>query len=130
MCKKFALYYSKSPPFAFTKSDIAQALIITCWLVCRTAEGSSKEAQKDVHRQNGRDEEPVEEYCCALRQLVSVCLVSQCSGNCLNVCVCVKLCAREDQKAEREKKGKCLYVCVGRGNASQTRHFVQSRCRY
>lgn len=48
----------------------------TCLVFSRAAEGSSKETQKDVHRQNGRDEEPVEKYRGALRQLVSACLIS------------------------------------------------------
>lgn len=53
-----------------------QDLMWTCLVFSRAAEGSSKETQKDVHRQNGRDEEPVEKYRGALRQLVSACLIS------------------------------------------------------
>ncbi len=63
----------KNTPFVLQKLSILPALLRTCLLVSRTAESSSKETQKDVHCENGRDEEPVEEYCRALRQLVSIC---------------------------------------------------------
>ncbi len=118
----------------YQKSDIGQTLILTCLLVSRTAESSSKETQEDVHRENGRDEEPVEEYRCALRQLVSVCLRVLVLRKRFGYSrVKVIMCVGGSEKWERERKGNacvCLYVCVGRGNASQTRHFVQSRCHY
>lgn len=56
-------------------------------LISRTAESSSKETQKDVHCENGRDEEPVEEYCCAVRQLVSVCHMYCCLESSLDISV-------------------------------------------
>lgn len=38
----------------------------------RTPEGSSLQAQKEVHHDDGRDQEPVEEYRGALLELVSL----------------------------------------------------------
>lgn len=47
-------------------------MLILRSFLSRTAEGSSKKTQKDMHCENGRDTEPVEEHCRPLRQLVSV----------------------------------------------------------
>ena len=65
-----------------------------------------------MHCENGRDPEPVEEYCGALRQLVSVSLTCQyfevrCMGG--------------SKQAE---------VGAGGGGGCQSRHFVQSRSCY
>lgn len=58
---------------------------LMCLLVSRIAESSPKETQKDVHCQNGRDEKPVEEYRCALCQLVSICLEHQHCEKCSDI---------------------------------------------
>lgn len=95
------------------KSDIGHLdQILVFLLASRTAESSSKETQKDMHCENGRDEEPVEEYRCAVRQLVSVFLMYKylLLGH---LCVRVIMCVGSIRKPRERKKGVCLYDCVG-----------------
>lgn len=49
--------------------------VLMCLLVSRIAESPTEETQKDMHCKNGWDKKPVEEYCCALCQLVSICVM-------------------------------------------------------
>lgn len=100
-----------------------------CLLASRTAESSSKETQEDVHCENGRDEEPVEEYRRALRKLVSVCLrvfaLRKLFGH---LRVKVNMCVWEDLKSEREgKRIKGVRVCACmsvQGEAMPVRHAI------
>lgn len=96
------------------QSDIGQTRRLTCLLVFRTAESSSKETQEDVHCENGRDKKPVEEYCCALRQLVRVFCISTWKTVWTFTCQGAYLCGRI-WKLDRKRGSacECFYVCVG-----------------
>ena len=57
--------------FVLTSASNGSEIYLFAFLFFRTAESSSEETQKDVHREDGRNKKPVEEHRGALRQLVS-----------------------------------------------------------
>lgn len=91
----------------------------TCFFLCRTAESSSKETQKDVYCENGRNEEPLEEYRRALCQLVSVSLTRYVFGQLGSVSVCGRIC-KSRGKGKREL---CACMCA-QGEAVPVRHAI------
>lgn len=65
------------PPF-YKKQLI---FFLKLFFVFRTTRSSSKEAQKDVHRENGRNEKPVEEHRRPVCQLVSMLALRNLAGH-------------------------------------------------